>query len=100
MSQMDKYPIMHLAQYYQDTWSPHAGKTVSLDGLPCRLRVEVWTQKYPYTAEVIRVTADPLSKRTTRYLEVKAKLGDDWGTDVLASSIELQAAILSQCGVA
>ena len=42
---------MHLAQYYQDTWSPHAGKTVSLDGLPCRLRVEVWTQKYPYTAD-------------------------------------------------
>lgn len=80
-------------------WIEHDGKVVVIDGLKCRLRCRVHQQHYPYPDEVISVDAEPISKTSTRYREIRRRLGDDWSTDVLNSGIDLQCDILEQLGV-
>ena len=77
-------------------WRDHHGKVVKIDGLSYRLRCSTYQQRYPYPEEVIDVAADPVSKSSAHYREVKARLGDDWSTDVLASDIDVQVSILRQ----
>jgi hypothetical protein len=83
---------------YGKTWEGYEGKTVIVDGLKCRLRVQVYQARYPYPGKQIEVSAVPVSKTSKRYREVKAYLGDDWSTDVLSSDITVQSAILEQLG--
>lgn len=81
--------------HYGD-WQQHDGKEVVVDGLRCRLRCEVFRQRYPYPDEVISVHAVPLSTRSKLYRAIRHQLGDDWSTDVLDSDIDLQVDVLEQ----
>ena len=40
--------------------------------------------------------AEVINKKSSYYLDTKARMGDHWTTDVLDSDIELAADILSQ----
>ena len=83
---------------YAKEWEEHDGKLVTIDGLRCKLRVTSHEAIYPYPHRVLNVRAEPTraAKRTEAYLRVKRELRDDWSTDVLESSIELQCEILEQ----
>lgn len=82
-------------KFYGD-WAQHDGRTVTVNGLKCRLRCDVYTQRYPYSDQVISVHAVPVNRQSKAYRETRAALGDDWSTDVLDSDIELQSEILAQ----
>ncbi len=85
---------------YAGTWEKHDGKLVTIDGLRCKLRVRSYEAIYPYKRRVIDVSAEPTvaAKRSEAYRTVRAKLGDDWSTDVLQSDIDVQSEILAQLG--
>lgn len=88
---------MRLYDVYGPTWEQHNGKVVTLDdGTRAKIVVSTINATYPYPAKLISVDAVPVCKTSKRYLTTKRELGDDWMTDVLESSIELQAQILSQ----
>lgn len=80
----------------ESNWLEHDGKVVTVDGVKCKLAVSAYTAIYPYNHRVLRVFAEPVSKRSAEYRRIKSELGDDWSTDVLASDVELQSEILSQ----
>lgn len=86
---------MRIAKFFAE-WLDHDGKFVLIDGLKYRLSVKTYRARYPVERDVISVHAEPVNKRSKHYREVKRELGDDWSTDVLESSLELQADILSQ----
>lgn len=78
-------------------WAKYDGRKVTINGLRYRLKCRIYRQRYPYEDEVIDVSAEPVNKASRVYRETKRLLGgDDWSTDVLASSIELQAEIERQ----
>ena len=79
-------------------WAQHDGRTVTVGGLKCRLRCNVFMARYPVAQEMISVHAEPISRTSKAYRETRAALGDDWSTDVLDSDIELQSEILAQLG--
>ena len=78
-------------------WEKHNGKKVYLDGLAYTIQVNVYRTIYPYESNSITVYANPVNHNSEHYLAVKDKLGDDWSTDVLASSLEVQCEIEKQC---
>ncbi len=82
-------------KFYGD-WREHDGKVVKIDGIAYRLVCRVYTQRYPYTEEVIDVSAVPVNKRSKNYRETRSQLGDDWVTDLLAYDCEQQADIVAQ----
>lgn len=86
---------MKSLKFYQE-WLEHDGRVVKIDGLNYRLRVRTFQAIYPSPENKITVYATPVNKNSKYYQEVKRQLGDDWSTDVLDSSLELQADILNQ----
>ena len=90
---------MHLAEFHRDTWAPHDGKIITIDGHKYRIKVEEWHAHYPTARTVIRVECEMVNKRSEAYLATRDRLGDDWFTDVLDSSPELQASILAQVAI-
>lgn len=85
------------AQFYTE-WLEHDGKTVLINGIAHVLKVRTYAAYYPYHHETIHVDAVPKNKQTKWYREQRAKLGDDFMTDVLSSDVEVQTEILRQCG--
>lgn len=77
-------------------WAEYNGRIVTIDGLQHRIVCRTYKTRYPSEREVIDVSAEPVSKSSKHYREEKAKLGDDWSIDVLASDIDLQCEILQQ----
>jgi len=89
--------MAHSTKHYGD-WQQHDGKVVKIDGRNHRLSCKVYQQRYPYPDEVISVHAEPCNRNSKWYRTIRQQLGDDWSTDVLDSSIELQVEILQQLG--
>lgn len=81
-------------------WERFNGRIVEVDGIECVVRTDVYVQRYPYESKVIDVRAEPTgkAKETAFYKGMKAKLRDDWSTDVLSSDIDFQADLLRQLG--
>jgi hypothetical protein len=84
----------HHIEHYSD-WLEHNGKTVLIDGIKHVIEVSTIRAIYPYRHTSISVYARPVNRKSKFYQDTKAKLGDDWSTDVL-SSPELQCEILNQ----
>jgi hypothetical protein len=82
----------------QAQWLEHHGKVVTLQGHVHFLQVTTYEAIYPYAHTVLRVHAVPLSTKTRYYREIKAQLGDDWSTDVLASDVEVTTSVMQQVG--
>lgn len=89
---------MHLLEHHAE-WLEHNGKVITLDGLQHRLEVETRETRYPYQANVISVSAVPVSKTSKHYIETKQQLGDDWSVDVLSSDLDVLTAIMIQLGM-
>jgi hypothetical protein len=83
---------------HQAQWLEHHGKVVKLDGHVHMLKVTTHEAIYPYAHTVLRVTATPVSTKTRYYRTIKAQLGDDWSTDVLASDPEVTTSVMQQVG--
>ena len=82
-------------EIYQE-WLEHDGKVIKIDGIKHRLKVTTLNAIYPRSARLISVQAEVINKKSSYYLDTKARMGDHWTTDVLDSDIELAADILSQ----
>jgi hypothetical protein len=54
------------------------------DGIEEKITVESYLAQYPYVHNMIKVIGNPTTKgkRSTAYREVRAKLGDDWVSDI------------------
>ena len=92
---------MHRLESYEE-WLEHDGKTVYLQtetGKPyaCYVRVNTVLCRYPYEYRGITVYAEPINKQAKHYRELRRKLGDDWDTDILDSSLETYGEVLQQC---
>lgn len=79
----------------KEFWLDHDGEVVVLDGIKHRLEVDSYKAKYPREEYVISVHAVPVNKQSKYYKEIKAKLGDDWASNVLESP-ELESEVLAQ----
>ena len=77
-------------------WMAQTGKVVTLDGIKHVLRVESYRAIYPYVRDVLKVWATPVNRRSRYYQDVRARLGDDWSTDVLESDVCVIADVISQ----
>ncbi len=82
---------------YKD-WEKFDGRTVTVDGMECVIRVSSYLARFPREERVIHVHAVPTEAAmlTEAYLSVKRDLRDDWSTDVLDSDPEVQTEILEQ----
>ena len=77
-------------------WLQHHNKVVLIDGLKYKLDISTHKAIYPYEHTVLSVYANPVSKNSKHYREVRAVLRDDWSTDILESDIEVQCNVLNQ----
>lgn len=77
-------------------WLQHDGKTVKIDGLAYRLQCKTVRTVYPYPDEKVDVIAVPVNKNSKHYKDTKNHLNDDWVTDILDSSIEVQSCVWQQ----
>ena len=82
-------------KFYQN-WLDYDGQTVSIDGLKCVLKVRTQNSVYPRKQVTISVDADPVNKKSKKYLAIRSQLGDDWSTDVLSLGPEEQSKILEK----
>jgi len=80
-------------------WLEHEGKKVLIDGRPYRIKCSMWVAKYPLPHRVIDVSAEMVNKDDAYYREHRAKLGDDWSVDLIASEPEFVTPILEQLNV-
>ena len=78
------------------SWFDHNGKTVKVDGKAYKINVRGYEVIYPYKHTTLYVDAELVNKKCREYVETKAKLGDDWSTDVLQSDPEFQGKIMIQ----
>lgn len=69
--------------FSNEWWILLNGKRVTIKGETITLKVEIWTAKYPYEREVLKVSGIPA--KTPAYYAEKARLKDDWFYDVLES---------------
>lgn len=78
-------------------WKQFDGRKVVIDGLDCIVRVSSHRAIYPYEHMTCDVRAEPTgdAKLTAFYKGMKAKLGDDWSTDLLRSDCD---EVLAQLG--
>jgi hypothetical protein len=83
---------------HQAQWLEHHGKIVKLDGHTHVLKVTTYEAIYPYAHTVLHVAAVPRNTKTRYYRTIKAQLGDDWSTDVLASESEVITSVMQQVG--
>jgi hypothetical protein len=81
--------------HYYENWLGHNGKTVLINGIKHKLEVRTHRAIYPRRYIAVTVYAAPINRNTKYYRDTKAKLGDDWSTDVLYNP-ELAADILEQ----
>lgn len=87
-----------MAYVSQDTlnyWRDKGGQIVQIDGMRYRLEVTTVRAIYPYPHTSLSVMARPLDRRSKVYLDVRARLGDDWSTDVLGS-FDFQGEVISR----
>lgn len=90
-----KNPCRNPDYKYYSQWEDKDGKIVIIDGYKHRLKVSVYTAKYPYIHKVITVDAVPINKTTKYYKKWKRKLGDDWSIGVL-ENFETEALVWDQ----
>ncbi len=85
---------------YHSEWLDHNGKIITIDGIKHKIKVSTWKAVYPSEHSEISVFAEVLDKKCGHYVFYKDMLGDDWGTDVIASSPEYTAKVLELCNQA
>ena len=90
---------MNVLNDYNCWWVQQDGKKVRLDRIDYWIKVNVYTAIYPYECTVISVYAVPINKNTKYYQKIRAELHDDWSTDVLASSSEIEFELRRQLQV-
>lgn len=78
---------MQLDNYHQE-WLDYHGLKVLYEGRAYRLEARSFTPVHG--EDRITVFATPVNKSSKMYREVKRTLGDDWSTDVLNSTIEIE----------
>lgn len=73
------------------------GRPVTIDGVPGRLRHEVFVDRFGLTVERLMHDATGAGRRSSAYRSLRARLGDDYSTD-LTASLERYCAIAEALG--
>ena len=73
------------------------GRRVTIDGVPGVLQHEVSVDRFGLTVERLMHNATSHGRRSTEYSRLRARLGDDYSTD-LTASLERYCAIAETFG--
>ena len=77
-------------------WLQANNKKIFIGGKEHVIKVNTFLAKWPYKRFVISVNAEMINKTDPEYLEIKAKLGNDWATDVLESGDDVYTDVYNQ----
>ena len=80
-------------------WLEHNNKTVIIDSMKCKLRINTIKACYPYDHTALSVYAEPINKASKLYQDTKQLLRDHWFTDILGSDILTQCNVMKQLGI-
>jgi hypothetical protein len=91
---------MHHLEFFTE-WTVANGQTVIIDNLKYKIRVSTFRATFPYPFTAITVDAEPVSKTSAHYIEVRKALQDDWSIDLLDPYLDVDTfvSVCEQVGI-